>query len=90
MIGLVIGIACGAAELFLLRRLIRFATGGNTPAVLGLLLCKMAVLALAFVPVILFFRAELLLCGIGIASALVGGSVIVYVVNVYVKGGNKS
>ena len=80
MAGLVIGLVCGAGELFLLTRLTRALQKGESLKILGIVLCKLALFAAAVVPVALYFRSDLLWCGIGISSALIIGAFIVNIV----------
>ncbi len=81
MVGFVIGIVCGAAELYLLSRLTLAVQNSKTALILPLLLVKLLLLAVAFVPVILYFRSDLLWCGVGISASLVIGAVIINFVN---------
>ncbi|NLT13537.1 MAG: hypothetical protein GXY05_04265 [Clostridiales bacterium] len=74
MIGLAVGIAAGAVQFWLLTKFTRYVTsGGITPFVvmlgfLQLLLPFGALLAVAFLR-----RQDLLLAGVGISGALIGG-----------------
>lgn len=90
MWGLLIGAVCGGIELYLLYRLLRAVTGGRIGSVILLLLLKLAVLACAFAPVILFLRNDLLWCGVGVASVLTVGSIVIFIKNEFMKGGNKN
>ena len=81
MVGFVIGIVCGVAELYLLSRLTLAVQNSRTALILPLLLVKLLILAAAFVPVILYFRSDLLWCGVGISASLVIGAVIINFVN---------
>ena len=81
MIGFVIGLVCGIAELYLLSRLTLAVQNGKTALILPMLFLKLVVLAIAFVPVILYFRNELLWCGVGVSASLVIGAVIINFVN---------
>ncbi len=81
MIGFGIGVVCGIAELYLLSRVTLAVQNGKTALILPLLLVKLIILAVAFVPVILYFRSELLWCGVGISASLVIGAVIINFVN---------
>lgn len=76
MIGLAIGIVCGAIELFLLKCLMNAVQKGNALTTVLFLLLKLLVLACAFVPVVIFLRHDLLWCGIGISVSLVTGSLV--------------
>lgn len=90
MRGLIIGAIGGLAELYLLTRLLRFAMNGRTALVVLLLFLKFVVLACAFAPVIIFLRKDLLWCGIGIASVLICGSLVIFFKNQNLKGGSKN
>lgn len=74
MIGLVFGIAAGAVQFWLLSKFTRHVTGGGiTPLTvlfgfLQLLLPFGVLLAVAFLR-----RQDLLLAGVGISGALIGG-----------------
>mgnify|MGYP001024831518 FL=1 len=80
MVGLLIGLVCGAGELFLLTRLTRALQKGESLKILGIVFCKLALFAAAIVPVALYFRSDLLWCGVGISSALIVGAFIVNIV----------
>ena len=90
MLGLVIGILCGAAELFLLQQLIRFSLNGQAYKAVLLLMLKLAVLAVALTVTILYARRELVWCAVGITGCLIGGSAILFLKNAGMKGGNKN
>ncbi|HWP79836.1 MAG TPA: hypothetical protein VN446_04265 [Candidatus Acidoferrum sp.] len=90
MLGFVIGTLCGAAELFLLRQLIRFVLSGQAPTVGLLILLKLAVLAAALAATVLFARQDLVWCGVGITGCLIGGSVILFLKNARLKGGDNT
>ena len=91
MIGFVIGIVCGVAELYLLSRLTLAVQNSKAALILPLLLVKHLVLAAAFDPVILYFRNDLLWCGVGISASLVIGAVIInFVTQRSGKGDKKS
>ena len=79
MIGFLIGLVCGAGELFLLTRVIKAVSAGRSLQTVALVFAKILLFAAALVPVALFFQRELLWCGIGISSVLVVGAVIVNV-----------
>lgn len=79
MIGFLIGLVCGAGELFLLTRVTKAVSAGRSLQTLALVFAKILLFAAALVPVALFFRRDLLWCGIGISSVLVVGAVIVNV-----------
>lgn len=74
MIGFGIGLVCGAFELFLLKRLTLALQDGKSLQTLGIVLLKVLFYALALVPVALFFRKDLIWCGVGISSVLVIGA----------------
>ncbi len=90
MLGFFIGIVCGAMELFFLQRLINAMLGGQTLKVGLLALLKLAVLAATLSIVIIFARQDLVWCGVGITGCLIGGSVILFLKNAGMKGGNKN
>lgn len=82
MAGAIIGVICGAMELYLLARVVRSVSGsGDAGSVWLLVLAKVALLIAAFVAVILFFREDILYCGIGISGVLVIGSVVIFAKN---------
>ena len=76
MVGFLIGLVCGVFELYLLSRLTLAVQDGKTALILPMLLVKLFVLAIAFVPFILYFRNDLLWCGVGVSASLVIGAVI--------------
>jgi hypothetical protein len=90
MLGFVIGTLCGIIELILLKQLIHFVLDGQTPKVGLLILLKFAVLAAALAATVLFARQDLVWCGVGITGCLIGGSVILFLKNADMKGGNKN
>ena len=77
MSGFLIGLVCG--ELFLLTRVTKAVSAGRSLQTVALVFAKILLFAAALVPVALFFRRELLWCGIGISSVLVVGAVVVNV-----------
>ena len=79
MSGFLIGLVCGAGELFLLTRVIKAVSAGRSLQTVALVFAKILLFAAALVPVALFFQRELLWCGIGISSVLVAGAVIINV-----------
>ena len=79
MIGFLIGLVCGAGELFLLTRVIKAVSAGRSLQTVALVFAKILLFAAALVPVALVFQRELLWCGIGISSVLVAGAVIINV-----------
>lgn len=86
MIGFGIGLVCGAGELFLLTRLVLALQNGKSMQTLGIVLCKVLLFALALVPVALFFRKDLIWCGVGISSVLVIGA---FVLNIWKRRNGK-
>ena len=74
MSGFLIGLVCGAGELFLLTRLTRSLLAGNALTTLGFAFGKIALLAAALTSVTIWFRADLVWCGVGISSVLVIGA----------------
>ncbi len=81
MIGLAIGLVCGAGELYLLTRLTLALQNGKSLKLLGILLLKVLLYALALVPVALFFREDLVWCGVGACSVLVIGAFVLNIVS---------
>ena len=77
MIGFLIGLACGAGELYLLTLLTRAVQKERAGAIPLIVLAKLALLAAAFVPVIVFARNELLWCGVGVTATLIVGAFVV-------------
>ena len=74
MPGLLIGLVCGAGELFLLTRLTKALLAGNTLQTLGFAFGKIALLAAALASVTIWFRHDLVWCGVGISSVLIIGA----------------
>lgn len=74
MVGIILGIMCGAAELWLLRLLINGVMQGAIKA--WVIPAKMAVLAVFFVPCALIWPAQLVLAGIAAGAVLVVGSAV--------------
>ncbi|MGI5900019.1 MAG: hypothetical protein ACOX8S_08900 [Christensenellales bacterium] len=74
MFGFLIGILGGGVELFLLSRLVLSLSQGKPGKIAIILALKLAVLAVVFALVIIFFRDQLLWCGTGLAIVLVAGS----------------
>ena len=81
MIGFCIGLVCGAGELFLLTRLTKAQQLGKSLQTLGIVVLKILLVALALVPVALFFRGDLIWCGVGISSVLVIGAFILNILS---------
>lgn len=76
MTGFLIGACCGVLELLLLGKLVAAVHEGSTGRVALYAFLKVILIAAAFTPVVIFLRAQLLWCGIGISAALVIGSFI--------------
>ncbi len=75
-----IGILGGLIELFLLRLLVK-ALGKQQTGLMALVsLLKLLVLVLTFTIVVLFFREDLIWCGVGLGMVLVGGSFIQFLI----------
>lgn len=81
MIGFGIGLVCGAVELFLLKRLTLTLQQGKPLQTLGIILLKMLLYAGSLVPVALFFRNDLVWCGVGITSVLIIGAVVLNILS---------
>ena len=81
LIGFAIGLVCGAIELFLLKRLTLALQNGKSLQTLGLVLLKILFYACALVPVALFFRRDLIWCGVGISSVLIIGAFILNILS---------
>lgn len=77
MVGLLIGLACGAGELLLLTRLTKLLLAGETLKSAAIILCKLALFAAAAVAVLLFFKQDLIWCGVGVSSVLVVGAFVI-------------
>ena len=86
MTGLLIGLACGAGELFLLTRLTKALLAGDTLKTLGAALAKILLLVAALAGVTLWFRDELVWCGVGISSVLIVGA---FVINILKRRNGK-
>ncbi len=86
MTGFLIGLVCGAGELFLLTRLTKSLQAGDSLKILGIVFGKVLLFAAALVPVALFFQRDLIWCGVGISSVLVVGA---FVINVLMRRGGK-
>lgn len=81
MIGFGIGLVCGAVELFLLTRLVRVLHQENPLQTLGVILLKVLFYALTLGSVALFFRSDLVWCGVGMSSVLVIGGIVYNIVS---------
>ena len=77
MPGLLIGLLCGAGELFLLTRLTKSLLAGDTLKTLAFALCKVLLIAAALASVTIWFRQDLVWCGVGISSVLVIGAFVI-------------
>jgi hypothetical protein len=75
--GFLIGLFCGAGELFLLTRLTRALLSGETLKTLGFALCKVLLIAAALASVTIWFRDDLVWCGVGISAVLVIGAFVI-------------
>lgn len=69
MLGILLGLLCGAVEFWLLKRLVDGVTAGAIP--FWVIPAKMAALALFFVPCALIAPDQLHLCGIAAAGLLI-------------------
>ena len=74
MPGFMIGLVCGEGELFLLTRLTRSLLAGKSLSTLGFALGKVLLLAAALASVTIWFRNDLVWCGVGISSVLIVGA----------------
>ena len=82
MAGAIIGLLCGGLELYLLMRVVQAIAEPKPRVSVGVLvLAKVAVLVAAFAAAVLFFRSEILYCGVGITVVLIVGSVILFARN---------
>jgi hypothetical protein len=86
MTGFLIGLVCGAGELFLLTRLTKSLLAGHALKTLGFAFGKIALLAAALVSVTLWFRHDIVWCGVGISSVLIIGA---FVINVLMRKNRK-
>lgn len=86
MPGLLIGLVCGAGELFLLTRLTKSLLAGDTLKTLGFALFKILLIAAALASVTIWFREDLVWCGVGISSVLVVGA---FVINILKRRNGK-
>lgn len=80
MTGLLIGLVCGAGELFLLTRLTKSLLAGDTLKTLGFALCKILLIGAALASVTIWFREDLVWCGVGISSVLVVGAFVINII----------
>lgn len=86
MAGFLIGLVCGAGELFLLSQITKSIQAGDSLKTLGIVAGKVILYAAALVPVALFFPRDLIWCGVGISSVLVIGA---FIINVLKRRGGK-
>lgn len=82
MAGALIGVVCGLAALYFLARAVRASSQQQNAGSVGLyvFLNLIAVIA-AFAAVVIFFRADILYCGIGLSGVLVIGSMLFFMKN---------
>lgn len=76
MIGFLIGLGCGAGELYLLVLLTRALQHEQGGKIAGIIFLKVALFAIAFILTILIDTQDLLWCGIGATAVLVIGAFI--------------
>ncbi|MCE5236609.1 MAG: hypothetical protein ABFC62_03130 [Clostridiaceae bacterium] len=82
MAGALIGVVCGLAALYALARAVRAVSQPQNAGSVGLFVfLNLAVVIAAFVVVVIFFRKDILYCGIGISSVLVIGSMVLFMKN---------
>jgi len=81
MPGLLIGLVCGAGELFLLTRLTKVLLAGDMLKSFVYLLFKFLLIAAALASVTIWFRSDLIWCGVGISSVLIIGAIIINIRN---------
>ena len=86
MTGFLIGLVCGAGELYLLTQVTKAVSSGQSFKTLAIVFAKILLFAAALVPVALFFQRDLIWCGVGISSVLVIG---VFVINVLKRRNGK-
>ena len=77
MIGCLIGLGCGAIELFLLTRLTRALLAGHTLQTLAFAMGKVVTIAASLAIVTIWFREDLVWCGVGISSVLIIGAFVI-------------
>ena len=87
--GLCIGLVCGAGELFLLTRITRALRNGASLQMIGIVFAKIALLACALVPTALWFKHDLIWCGVGITSVLILGAVVINLIRQKKEKGEK-
>lgn len=81
MPGLLIGLVCGAGELFLLTRLTKVLLAGDMFKTFIYVLFKFLLIAAALASVTIWFRSDLIWCGVGISSVLIIGAIIINIRN---------
>ncbi|MEZ4508902.1 MAG: hypothetical protein R2881_04430 [Eubacteriales bacterium] len=81
MPGLLIGLVCGAGELFLLTRLTKVLLAGDMLKSFVYLLFKFLLIAAALASVTIWFRSDLIWCGVGISAVLIIGAIIINIRN---------
>lgn len=81
MPGLLIGLVCGAGELFLLTRLTKVLLAGAMLKSFVYLLFKFLLIAAALASVTIWFRSDLIWCGVGISAVLIIGAIIINIRN---------
>lgn len=77
LIGLLIGIGCGALELFLLKKLVDAVTDAQRIP-LPVILLKVLGYAAFLVPCAIWFPAQIQYAGIAVAVILAGGGFVLY------------
>ena len=86
MTGFLIGLVCGAGELYLLTQLTKSLLAGNALKTLGIAFGKFLLLAAALASVTIWFRGELVWCGVGVSSVLIVGA---FVINILKRRNGK-
>lgn len=79
MFAFLIGMIGGGVELFLLRQLVKALERQRSGMMALILFIKLLILVLTFTVVVLFFRNDILWCGIGLVAILVSGSFIQFI-----------
>lgn len=80
MIAFLIGVIGGALELSLLSKLVLALQQQKSGMMALIFLLKLLVLVLTLTLCVIFFRSDLLWCGVGLALVLVGGSFIRFII----------
>lgn len=78
MVGVTLGLVCGLAEFWLLRKLVFHITKGERLP-LWIVPVKFLTLAAFLVPCALFFSEELAFLGAGAAAGLIAGAVLQFI-----------